>query len=314
MVLALVCIIVICVILFTYIYCIKKQLGSIKKQLDKRREDKASNPVLVEIRDKSVEDMAVSLNKTLRQETALRVSQEIKEQEFKQLITNISHDIRTPLAVMKGYLQLMQKNKMDKVCREYLEICLSHTASMERIIQQFFEYSYWSGAEEEINLKKINITNLVTEVMTDFIPVFEENNIKMELAGTGIYFGMADKELLVRIMQNLLRNSIQYAEGDVKVSIIPSEENTFIKISVENPVRKDCNVDINQVFNRFYVGKEGRNHSTGLGLSIVKMLVERMGGEVYADIEEGIFKTGFTIKKAGLPDTEINFQKVKDKI
>ncbi len=302
MVLALVCIIVICVILFTYIYCIKKQLGSIKKQLDKRREDKASNPVLVEIRDKSVEDMAVSLNKTLRQETALRVSQEIKEQEFKQLITNISHDIRTPLAVMKGYLQLMQKNKMDKVCREYLEICLSHTASMERIIQQFFEYSYWSGAEEEINLKKINITNLVTEVMTDFIPVFEENNIKMELAGTGIYFGMADKELLVRIMQNLLRNSIQYAEGDVKVSIIPSEENTFIKISVENPVRKDCNVDINQVFNRFYVGKEGRNHSTGLGLSIVKMLVERMGGEVYADIEEGIFKTGFTIKKAGLPE------------
>ena len=302
MVLALVCIIVICVILFTYIYCIKKQLGSIKKQLDKRREDKASNPVLVEIRDKSVEDMAVSLNKTLRQETALRVSQEIKEQEFKQLITNISHDIRTPLAVMKGYLQLMQKNKMDKVCREYLEICLSHTASMERIIQQFFYYFYWSGAEEEINLKKINITNLVTEVMTDFIPVFEENNIKMELAGTGIYFGMADKELLVRIMQNLLRNSIQYAEGDVKVSIIPSEENTFIKISVENPVRKDCNVDINQVFNRFYVGKEGRNHSTGLGLSIVKMLVERMGGEVYADIEEGIFKTGFTIKKAGLPE------------
>ncbi|MFG6393715.1 MAG: HAMP domain-containing histidine kinase [Lachnospiraceae bacterium] len=307
MVLALVCIIVICVILFTYIYCIKKQLGSIKKQLDKRREDKASNPVLVEIRDKSVEDMAVSLNKTLRQETALRVSQEIKEQEFKQLITNISHDIRTPLAVMKGYLQLMQKNKMDKVCREYLEICLSHTASMERIIQQFFEYSYWSGAEEEINLKKINITNLVTEVMTDFIPVFEENNIKMELAGTGIYFGMADKELLVRIMQNLLRNSIQYAEGDVKVSIIPSEENTFIKISVENPVRKDCNVDINQVFNRFYVGKEGRNHSTGLGLSIVKMLVERMGGEVYADIEEGIFKTGFTIKKAGLPELQLVF-------
>lgn len=302
MVLALVCIIVICVILFTYIYCIKKQLGSIKKQLDKRREDKASNPVLVEIRDKSIEDMAVSLNKTLRQETALRVSQEIKEQEFKQLITNISHDIRTPLAVMKGYLQLMQKNKMDKVCREYLEICLSHTASMERIIQQFFEYSYWSGAEEEINLKKINITNLVTEVMTDFIPVFEENNIKMELAGTGIYFGMADKELLVRIMQNLLRNSIQYAEGDVRVSIIPSEENPFIKISVENPVREDCNVDINQVFNRFYVGKEGRNHSTGLGLSIVKMLVERMGGEVYADIEEGIFKTGFTIKKAGLPE------------
>lgn len=302
MLMALVCIIVICVILFTYIYCIKKQLCSIKKQLDSRREDKASNPVLVEIRDKSIENMVVSLNKTLRQETALRVSQEIKEQEFKQLITNISHDIRTPLAVMKGYLQLMQKNDMDNICRECLEICLSHTASMESIIQQFFEYSYWSGIEKETNIKKINITNLVTEVMTNFIPVFEENNIKMELADTGIHFAMADKELLIRIMQNLLKNSMQYAEGDVRVSIIPLEESPFLKISVENPVRKNCNVDISQVFNRFYVGNEERNHSTGLGLSIVKMLVERMGGEVYADIEEGIFKTGFTIKKAGFPE------------
>lgn len=294
--------IIICIILIIYIFCIKMQLCSIKKQLDKRRENEASNPVLIEINDKSINKMAASLNKTLRQEAALRVSQEIKEQEFKLLITNISHDIRTPLAVIKGYLQLMQKTDMDNKCREYLETCLLHTSSMEKIIQQFFEYSYWSGMEKDINITKINITNLVTDVMADFIPVFEKNNIKMEFTDTGIYFGMADKEMLIRIMQNLLRNSIQHADGDVRVLIVPEKERPFIKISVENPVVKDCNVDISQVFNRFYVGKKERNHSTGLGLSIVKMLVERMGGEVYADMEEGVFKTGFTIKKAGFPE------------
>ncbi|MCX4326814.1 MAG: HAMP domain-containing sensor histidine kinase [Lachnospiraceae bacterium] len=297
MVLAFVIILIICIILIIYIVCIELQLNSIKKQLDRRRENEASNPVLLEIRDKGIEEMTVSLNKTLRREAALRVSQEIKEQEFKKLITNISHDIRTPLAVMKGYLQLMRKTEMDGAGREYLEICLNHTSAMEKIIKQFFEYSYWSGMEEKITLKKVNITNLVTEVMTDFIPEFEKNNMVMELESTGTYFGMADKELLMRIMQNLLKNSLRYSEGNVKVSIMSMREKPFLEISVKNPAGRDCNIDTSQVFNRFYVGKEERNHSTGLGLSIVKMLVERMGGEVYAHIEDGIFCIGFTIKR-----------------
>lgn len=297
MVIALICTIIICIILIIYIICIKMQLGSIKNQLDKRREEEASYPVVISIKDKSIEEMAISLNKTLRQENALRVSQEIKEQEFKKLVTNISHDIRTPLAVMKGYLQLMGRTEMDKTGREYLEICLKHASGMEKIIKQFFEYSYWAGIEEEIPLQKTNITNLVTEVMTDFIPVFEENNLKMEFEDTGVYYGMADKELLRRIMQNLLRNSLQHAEGDVKVSISNISRKPFLEILVQNPVGKECTIDTKQIFNRFYVGKEERNNSTGLGLSIVKMLVEHMGGEVFAKIEGEIFCTGFTVKK-----------------
>lgn len=297
MVIALICTIIICAILTFYIICIKLQLGSIKRQLDKRREEEASNPVIIEIKDRSIEKMTAALNKTLRQENALRVSQEIKEQEFKNLITNISHDIRTPLAVMKGYLQLMHRTDMDGTAREYLEICLKHTSGMEKIIKQFFEYSYWAGKEEEIILQKTNITNLVTEVMTDFIPVFEENHLKMEFEDTGVYYGMADKELLRRIMQNLLRNSLQYAAGDVKVSINGTDKKQFLEISVTNPVGNECTIDAKQVFNRFYVGKEERNTSTGLGLSIVKMLVEHMEGEVFAKIEGDIFYIGFTIKK-----------------
>lgn len=297
MIFVLVCIIIICIILTVYIVCIRWQLDSITEQLDRRREDEASNPVLIEIKNKNIEKMTVSLNKTLRQEATLRVSQEVKEQEFKMLITNISHDIRTPLAIIKGYLQLMHKTEMNKICVQYLDICLSHTSRMEKILQQFFEYSYWACTEEEINLQRVNITNLVIDVMTDFIPAFEKNNLKMNFNDTGVYFGLADRELLIRIMQNLLKNSLQYAAGDVEVSIIQMREKPFLKVSVKNPVEKDCILDVKQIFNRFYVGKEERNHSTGLGLSIVKMLVERMGGEVFAQIEDKIFCIGFTIKE-----------------
>lgn len=295
MVFMLVFLIIFCIILITYIVCIKLQLASIRKQLRQRREEEASNPVLIEIRDKSLVLVTAELNKTLRQETALRVSQEIKEHEFKQLITNISHDIRTPLAVMKGYLQLLQKAGLDGSSREYLEICISHAGRMEKRIQQFFEYSYWSGMDEEIILQRINITNLVTEVMTDFIPAFEKSNIRMKLDNTTVYFVMADKELLLRVMHNLLKNSLQYTAGDVEVSILEPDNSPFLQVKVRNLVKEGCPLDANKVFNRFYVGNEERNHSTGLGLSIVKLLVERMGGEVFAQMDGEMFCTGFML-------------------
>ncbi len=107
--------------------------------------------------------------------------------------------------------------------KEYLEICISHTNEMEKRVQQFFEYSYWSGMEEDVELQRINITNLVKD---------------------------------------------------------------------------GCGIDASKVFNRFYVGNEERNHSTGLGLSIVKLLVERMGGEVFAQMDGGMFCIGFTLLSA----------------
>jgi len=286
-----------CVILFIYLAGLKKQLKSIERQLIRRRQEQASNPVILEMKDKSLSGMAMALNDTLRQENKLRVSQEIKEQEFKRLVTNISHDLRTPLTVLKGYLQMMGRRGLDKTSMEYLKICFRHSNEMEKRIQQFFEYSYWVSQEEEITLEKTNITNIITDVMTDFIPVFEENNIKMSLSCTGVYYGMADKELLRRIIQNLLKNALQYSEGDVKVSIERPEDTSYIKILVENPVAGNCNLDVKQVFNRFYVGNEERNHSTGLGLAIVKMLAERMGGKVFVNMEEGIFSAGFYLKE-----------------
>lgn len=298
MVCVLVFFIILCIFLITYIVCIKLQLNSIRKQLGQRREEEASNPVLIEIRDKSLVLMTAELNKTLRQETALRVSQEIKEHEFKQFITNISHDIRTPLAVIKGYLQLLRKAGIYGSSKEYLEICISHTNEMEKRLQQFFEYSYWSGMEEDVELQRINITNLVTEVMTDFIPLFEKNNVRMKLSDTAVYFGMADKELLLWIMQNLLKNSLQYTAGDVEVSILKPDNGQFLQIQVRNLVKDGCGIDASKVFNRFYVGNEERNHSTGLGLSIVKLLVERMGGEVFAQMDGGMFCIGFTLLSA----------------
>ena len=297
---ALVMISIFCIALLIYLLGIKLQLRSIWSQLEYRNREQSVSPVLLEINDKDINRLTVALNKALRQEAQLRMSQEIREQEFRDLITNISHDLRTPLTVMKGYLQLLERCELEKVPMRYLNICFRHTDELEKRVQQFFEYSYWANQKECISLHTVNITNLVTDAMTDFIPVFEEKGISMRLENDTIYKGIGEEELLKRVMQNILKNCLKYATGEVVVSIEKwadgqSSFNGRLKICITNPVPENCSVDADKVFDRFYVGSTERNQSSGLGLSIVKLLVEKMQGEVFAGREDGVFYVGFFI-------------------
>ena len=290
----------VCIVLVAYLIGLKLQLRSIKAQLEQRRTENAKSPVFIEMNDKDIRELTVALNQTLKQEADLRISTEIQEREFKNLITNISHDLRTPLTVMKGYLQLLERCEIDGNAREYLEICFRHSDELEKRIRQFFEYSYWINQEEELERGEVNITNLVTDVMTDFIPVFEEKGISMRLEEDTVYKCLGEKELLKRVMQNILKNCLQYACGEVVVSIQEWQDNQEsksrrLRICVTNPIADNCSVDAEKVFERFYVGNTERNQSTGLGLSIVKLLVEKMEGEVFAGKEDGMFYLGFYI-------------------
>lgn len=343
----------VCVFLIMYSGGMKLQLRHIKKQLEQRRQERSSVPVSLEFSDRDLREFTAALNETLKQENRLRVSQEIQERELKKLITNISHDLRTPLTVMKGYLQLLERCEVDEEGREYLEICFRHTGELEKRISQLFEYSYWTNQEQEVSLHPVNISNLVTDAMTDFIPVFEEKGLSMRLESETVQKGMADEELIGRIMQNILKNCLQYAVGEVVVSVEEcsagdsdvedwnargsnirawnarekrvgecnggesaasesngrqsedrtenfreSSKNGRIKISVTNQTEGNCEIDTDMVFNRFYVGNPARNQSTGLGLSIVKILAEMMNGEVFAGKEGTEFTVGFLIHKA----------------
>lgn len=290
-----------CIILIVYLTGIKLQLRSLARQLRQRMDEQTKSPVFTEVWEKDLNGLAVALNETLKQEADLRLSVEIQEREFKNLITNVSHDLRTPLTVMKGYLQLLERCKLDADGWEYLKICFRHTDELEQRIQQFFEYSCWLNHEEPVFLHTVNVTNLVADIMTDFIPAFEEKGISMRMEDDTVRMGAGDEELLKRIVQNLMKNCLQYAVGEVTVSIREEDggagKEQRIWVLVSNPVAADCSLDAGLVFQRFYVGNAARNQSTGLGLSIVKLLAEKMNGEVLAKREEDVFCVGFCIQK-----------------
>lgn len=292
------------VILLLYFVGLKCQLRSLRRQLEYRVSDPIKKPLALEMQDNDLMALTADLNQIFRQDEEFRQIQNRNENEYKELITNISHDLRTPLTVLKGYLQLLERCEIDDTGRKYLSICFRHTDELERRIRQFFEYSYWMNQDQDLQLKIINITNIIVDSMTDFIPVFEEKGLTMRLAQDTVCKGLADEELLRRVMQNLLKNCLQYSAGEVVVSItkdtsiqtITPQSHTSkdrIRICVQNPIPEDSELDPSKIFQRFYVEKKERNHSTGLGLSIVKLLVEKMQGEVFVIRDGNLLRIGF---------------------
>lgn len=295
------------IIFIIYFIGLKLQLRSLRRQLESRISAPVKKPLAIEMQDNDLMAVTAALNQIFRQDEKFRQLQKRNENEYKDLITNISHDLRTPLTVLKGYLQLLERCEIDDAGKNYLSVCFRHTDELERRIRQFFEYSYWMNQEPEPQLKILNVTNLITNIMTDFIPMFEEKGLTMRLSPGAICKGLAEEELLQRVMQNLLKNCLQYSVGEVVVSItqdtnlpvhLPHNHTPgdFICICVQNPIAEDSELDPHKVFQRFYVERQERNQSTGLGLSIVKLLVEKMQGEVFAIRDKNLLRIGFYLR------------------
>lgn len=278
---------------------LKRQLREITNQLRYRRTHQTSASLFLEVNDRDVQELVQELSKTLKQESELRIRQASKEEEFKELIANVSHDLRTPLTVIKGYLQLMEQCEDPQAYMEYLAISIRHADELEKRIEQLFAYSYWVNQEEERTLQSVNAANLLSDILTDFVPVFEEKGIRLRLTSHCMVKIFGDEEYFRHVIQNLLNNALHYTTGDVEVSLErasrPSEQ--MVCITVKNPVDTDCDLEIGHVFDRFYTGSISRKHSTGLGLTIVKLLVEKMEGEVNASAEDGSFAVKVYLKE-----------------
>lgn len=305
--LAVIVISVLWIIFIIYFVVLKLQLRNLRRQLEARISAPIKKPLALEMQDNDLMALTAALNQIFRQDEEFRQVLNRNENEYKDLITNISHDLRTPLTVLKGYLQLLERCEIDDTGKKYLSVCFRHTDELEQRIRQFFEYSYLMNQDQEPQLKLLNVTNLIVDIMTDFVPMFEEKGLTMRLEHNTVYKGLAEEELLRRVMQNLLKNCLQYSVGEVVVSITQNTDtptrfpqnyapNGCIYICVQNPIAEDSELDSSKVFQRFYVERKERNQSTGLGLSIVKLLVEKMQGEVFAIRDENLLRIGFYLK------------------
>ena len=279
MIIAIVLLSISVLILFLYIIFILKQLKSINKQLDKRLIENTRQPLNIELFNKTITNLSKNINRCLKLEEKRRLESINDQKQFKELISNISHDLRTPLTSIKGYQQLLEKTPLDKHQVQLLKTSQKSTDELGLLIENFFEYSYLVTAKTEPNFKKININNLIVECVLSYIAILEEKNLNVNIKETPPVFVLGDKNMLIRIIENLLNNCAKHSLGDIDIKI---EFLQNAKITFTNPINQDTNINVDKLFHRFYTSDSTRNKSTGLGLSIVEFLVKQMNGNVGA--------------------------------
>ncbi len=265
------------------------QLKEINEQLEENREVKLSAP------DKELEELLVEINRSLKEIRRERIVYARWETEFKQQIENISHDLRTPLTSMIGYLKLMDRTGLGEEEQEDLQRVLRKAEQLQELITQFYDYSRVTAKGYPLELERVEVTRLLREALADSYGELSGKQLEVtaELPETPVYVS-GNQQALKRVIQNLLQNSVKYAVGFLKVSV--REEENQVEICFINAVEGMTEQEAGRLFERFYTLDSSRgNGSTGLGLTIAKEFVEKMGGSIRAELVEGNlqFRCGF---------------------
>jgi len=237
--------------------------------------------------DKNFEKLLVEVNGYLEKAQLDKIRYMRRENEIRQEIENISHDLRTPLTSILGYLELMDDEDLsEKEKEEYLSIIERRAKGLHKLVQTFYDVSRLEANGYKMNIEKVDINKELKENILLFYNDFENKciDVEIELLNEELYVE-ADKNDLDRIFTNLLQNAIKYSKSIFKVSLEKVEDKVVIIFS--NNTEGVSEEEFQCLFNRFYMKDTSRNNSSsGLGLTVTKLLIEEMGGEIKAEIKE----------------------------
>lgn len=260
------------------IYLLKKSAGEIRKDFAERVSTDTNTQITISSADKDMQSLVNDLNKQLERLRNEYLKYNQGNTELKRAITNIAHDLRTPLTALYGYIDLLKNSDEPEKKAQYLSIMKERAEIMKQLVEELFRYSLVVSDEKELNIEKIFINKLLEESIGSFYPALNEKRIEPDINITSMHiYWNADKQALERVFSNLLNNVIKYSDGDL---IICLSEDGVLKFS--NTARNLTTIKVEQLFDRFYTVNDAKN-STGLGLSIARALVEKMGGTISAE-------------------------------
>ena len=261
---------------------LRSELKKISDQLEELVDDNSEKMLDISLVDKELERMAGLFNRYNDKQRQI-VAGAMKDEEFlKDSVANISHDLRTPLTVILGHLQLISKTDLTPEQKERLEIVNNKAVRMKELVDTFYEYSLVTTSNEEMQKDKLNILNMLMDLISDCAPLMDKKGIspKIDLPEHSVYI-YSDKNALDRIFQNLITNAIRYSAGDIAISL--EDDDKSVVLSVTNPIPDGSELDPDRMFDRFYTGDSSRSSGgTGLGLAVVKELTDKLGGTVKA--------------------------------
>ncbi|MBQ0064545.1 MAG: HAMP domain-containing histidine kinase [Firmicutes bacterium] len=228
------------------------------------------------------------------------VKEEVKSQNMKnELISNVSHDLKTPLTCIKNYVTLLQDESIDETTRkEYIENLVHYTNRMQSCIQDLFEISRVNSQNLELDLQKLDLVSLCEQVLFESEDIFQTKNLQVINNLKGNIFVELDGEKSVRILENLFMNISKYALPNSRVYLDMKEDEYSVSFIFKNISEEPMNFTSEEIVERFVRGDKSRHETgSGLGLAIVKSFTEVQGGNFVIEIEGDLFKTILSFPK-----------------
>ena len=264
------------IILFQYIM-LKRDLKKAKRQCEYIRSQNTNMVLYSASMDSDVCAVMNEFNSVLLESTELKRRLLHEEGEIKNVITNVSHDLRTPVTSMIGYAKLLDKEPLNEKQKEYTTVILSRAQFLKELVEQLFSYSLVME-QQEYNIQQENITSILEESILMFYSDFEEKQLELELSlEEEPVYARIDREALRRVMVNIISNALKYAHEKV---ILKQQGKMII---IQNKTESIDSIDVEKLFDRFFtVAKNRSNGSMGLGLTIAKKLITDMQGQITA--------------------------------
>lgn len=260
-----------------------KEINRLTLELKKLNSEGKIEKLRLSLPNKNIENLIVEINTLIDDKRKMENIYKEKDMELREAIANMSHDLRTPLTSIMGYVYLLNDDKLDKEERkEYLKIIEKRSLVLNDLITNFYGLSRIQADQYEIKFEPVNLELVLGEIIAAFYETldykFGEPEINIE-EGLGPVLG--DKQALNRIFTNLIENIIKHGEGEVKISL--KKKNKYIVMEFSNKAEELESNDVNRIFEKFFTKDRMRTgQNTGLGLAIVKLLVEKQGQKIEA--------------------------------
>ncbi|SFA73632.1 HAMP domain-containing protein [Cohnella sp. OV330] len=282
-----------CAYLFIRQKRLVRELGRVRRTTEEIRTGNLNLRYRLPAPRKPVEELSGELNRLIDyfQQTTERML--VLEDERKRMIASLSHDLRTPLTSLLGYIEALRSDS-SLTARErddFFRIAADKGGALLERLQSFFELARLEADDAPSDLRRTNLIDIVQEVLLGFYPDFQKAGIEpaVRLPASPLYV-MADGGGLRRILENLISNALRYGSDGGEIGVAVREEGDFAWVDVWDRGRGIPPEDLPRVFERFYTGEDSRNASlrgTGLGLAIARNLVERQGGRIAVSSKPG---------------------------
>ncbi len=279
----------------------RAKLKEITEKLSEILEQDTDEQIMVFTDDKVLMELCGQMNLLLLDRQKIKADFRKQEIASKKMLSNISHDIKTPLTVILGYLEIMRLRDCEDVTLQKVE---AKAKQVMELIDQFFTLAKLEAGDKKIEMVKINISELCRETVLGYYDILIQKDYAVDIIiPEQQIFAQGDMESINRILNNLLSNAIRYGSDGKYIGLFVREDFDFVYIDVVDKGKGIEKQFAASVFERLYTMEDSRNRSiqgNGLGLTIARNLARQMGGDLLLQSEPGV-RTVFTVKLRRYP-------------